>query len=179
MSERTSKRLRKGVILVVVFGLGLTFSLMAIYGSNPNDPNNPFRNFIPPPQNRIVRIDESKDPVTFQNFMPYGMISIKYTDKSANQFTVWTTPYAGKGSWLVTGTDEQIAAELKLNSAADLYCSNGSAKIFYGINLNDPARMCGLLFAANGDWHIIDQFHALIGSADLSGALAYVLTVQK
>jgi hypothetical protein len=143
------KRIAAAVIVIVVI-IGVSFVLI---NNNSNNPaGNIFNPPPPPPEPRIIKIDESSTSQPYdQLFTTYGTIDLIVSLNS--ETTSWSL------SKLIV-TDEQVASLLRLSSAADLYCKNGTSKIFYGeCHFKGRTVSVGtdLLMQSQGFWCVLQK----------------------
>lgn len=87
------------------------------------------------------------------NWMPYNSLRYLPGNKDGDP-VMYQYPYGGQAcKVLLSATDDKIASSLNI-TIAQLYCLNGSARIFYGNDLNNPTAMQCFLAKWNGYWHL-------------------------
>lgn len=108
-----------------------------------------------PVETLINRIDEQQyHPAGYTaNFMPYRLLTLLPKTQGP---TVWWGGNAGQAAIGLSASDAEIARCLNI-TVTDLYCSNGTAKIFYGNDLDAPTIYECIAFKKDNDWCVAEQ----------------------
>lgn len=155
MSTRGSRtqvnKQQKNILIAVSIIAIVSVSLVIIgFAANATSTSNGGTFWNPQVEYVSTRLDESVLADGTGIFTPYRQVDALAT---AQGITVLWNGASGTIARKITSDEVEIANRLEI-SASDLYCSNGTAKVFYGTLLYAIPAEYAIIFKLGGSWHI-------------------------